>query len=54
MTGGDDFEATGGKNEWMGKLKYLEKNCFSRCVHHKSHMNSPGIEPGTPRWEFGN
>jgi hypothetical protein len=22
-------------------------------VHHKSHMTSPGIEPGPPQWEAG-
>jgi hypothetical protein len=22
-------------------------------VHHKSHMNRPGMEPGPPRWEAG-
>jgi hypothetical protein len=23
-------------------------------VHHKSHMTSPGFEPGLPRWEAVN
>jgi hypothetical protein len=22
-------------------------------VHHKSHMDLPGIEPGSPRWKAG-
>jgi hypothetical protein len=22
-------------------------------VHHKSHMDWPGIKPGSPRWEAG-
>jgi hypothetical protein len=38
----------------MGKRKYSGKN-LSQCrfVHHKSHMDWPGIEPGPPRWEAG-
>jgi hypothetical protein len=36
------------------KPKYSGKK-LSQCyfVHHKSHMDWPGIEPGPPRWEAG-
>jgi hypothetical protein len=23
-----------------------------RCVHHKSHLTRPGLEPGPPRWRL--
>jgi hypothetical protein len=34
---------------YRGKSKYWEKN-LSQCyvVHHKSHTDRPGIEPGPP------
>jgi hypothetical protein len=37
-----------------GKPKYSGKN-LSQChfVHHKYHMDWPGIEPEPPRWEAG-
>jgi hypothetical protein len=37
-----------------GKPKYSGKN-MSQChfVYYKSHINRPGIEPGSPRWEAG-
>ena len=37
-----------------GKPKYSVRN-LSQChvVHHTSHMDSPGIEPWSPRWETG-
>jgi hypothetical protein len=37
-----------------GKPMHSEKNLSQfHFVHHKSHMDRPGIEPGPPRWEAG-
>jgi hypothetical protein len=52
-------------DEWMsmerwwtdtetGNPKYSERNLSQRhYVHHKSHMDWPGIEQMPPRWEAG-
>jgi hypothetical protein len=38
----------------MGKLNYSVNNLSQFCfVHHKSHMDWPGIEPGPLRWQTG-
>jgi hypothetical protein len=37
-----------------GKLNYLVKTCQCRFVHHKSHKDRSGIEPGLPRLGIGN
>jgi hypothetical protein len=39
---------------WQGKTNNSEKNLSQyHFVHHKFHMDWPGIEPGPPRWEAG-
>jgi hypothetical protein len=43
------FPSNGAQVEWnwQGKTEELGEE----PVHHKSHMDWPGIEPGPPRWE---
>jgi hypothetical protein len=37
-----------------GKTEVFEENLLQFLfVHHKSHMTSPGLEPGLPWWEAG-
>ena len=44
-------------DEWMcmeHQLNDTGRNSYCHFVHHKSHMNWPGIEPGPVQWEVGN
>jgi hypothetical protein len=35
-------------------LKYSERNLpQNQFIYHKSHIDCPGIEPESPRWEAG-
>jgi hypothetical protein len=46
--------------QWWGdsirrKTKWSERNLSSATfVRHKHHVDWPGIEPGSPRWQAGN
>jgi hypothetical protein len=44
------FPSCGAPVEWKVTGKSLSLCHF---VHHKSHMDTPGIEPGPPRWKAG-
>jgi hypothetical protein len=50
------FTSNGAPVEWngQGKADNSEKN-LSQChfIHHKPHMDWPGIEPGPPQWKAG-
>jgi hypothetical protein len=51
MIGDGDCGEIGGTNI-AGETEVLGENLLQRySVHHKSHMNRPGFEPGPPRWE---
>jgi hypothetical protein len=51
MKDNEDCGAVSVMSEWQGKPKYSEGT--SPCVHCRSHMTSPGLEPGPPLWEAG-
>jgi hypothetical protein len=39
---------------WQGDIKVLgEKKSQCHVVHHKTHMDLPGVETGSPGWGAG-